>query len=110
MEMTLGRPPSEAGALDAVVIVVNRRALYDPELRIEPEEQGLCTVMGAHWTWEAVRSMPPTRFAGWSRSDRSRIAVAGAMRRPLRLGKTIGDPGGITGGNIELQAATSEHD
>ncbi|MEU8333467.1 hypothetical protein [Micromonospora sp. NPDC048839] len=36
------------------VIVVDRQALDEPELRIEPDEQGRYVVMGGHWMWEEV--------------------------------------------------------
>lgn len=39
---------------DGDVIVVDRYALDEPELRIEPDEHGRYVVMGGHWMWEEV--------------------------------------------------------
>ncbi|MFI7431544.1 hypothetical protein ACIBPB_31640 [Micromonospora sp. NPDC049836] len=39
---------------DGDVIVVDRRALDEEELRIEPDEHGRYVVMGGNWMWEEV--------------------------------------------------------
>ncbi|MEV7267860.1 hypothetical protein AB0N38_30285 [Micromonospora aurantiaca] len=39
---------------DGDVIVVDRRALDEEELRIEPDERGRYVVMGGNWMWEEV--------------------------------------------------------
>lgn len=39
---------------DGDVILVDRRALDEPELRIEPDERGRYVVMGGNWMWEEV--------------------------------------------------------
>ncbi|MFI7283061.1 hypothetical protein ACIBOV_22655 [Micromonospora chersina] len=39
---------------DGDVIVVDRRALDEGELRIEPDEHGRYVVMGGNWMWEEV--------------------------------------------------------
>ncbi|MCW3838504.1 hypothetical protein ONA70_00105 [Micromonospora yasonensis] len=36
------------------VIVVERKALGEEDLRIEPDEHGRYVVMGGHWMWEEV--------------------------------------------------------